>query len=105
MHAGRVVPGEEWFVCLLRVITIEEVDHLCGDLLIDGLRALQRQRSLILTALVLRRAVGGFTPKDITRRGQADRGLWVHRWGIGEARNRCVLARRRDPLLGRGLVD
>ena len=40
------------------------------------------------------------------RRRQADRRLRIHRAGdLGDAGDRRVLARRRDALLGRGLVD
>ena len=106
MHARRVVPDEERLVGLLRVVAVEEVDDLGRDLLVHGLRALQRQRTLILAGLVCGRAVGGLAPEHRARRRQADRRRGVHRAGnLGEARDRRVLARRRDRLLGRGLVD
>ena len=36
MHARRVVPDEEGFVGLLRVIAVEEVDDLGRDFLVHG---------------------------------------------------------------------
>ena len=106
VHARRVVPDEERLVRLLGVVAVEEVDDLGRDLLVHGLRTLERQRALILAALILRRAVGGLAPDHRTRRGQADRRRRIHRSGnLGEAGDRRVLARRRDGLQGRGLVD
>ena len=52
------------------------------------------------------RAVGGLAPEHRARGRQADRRLGVHGAGdLGEAGDRRVLARRRDALHGRGLVD
>ena len=106
VHARRVVPDEERLVGLLRVVAVEEVDDLGRDFLVDRLRPLQRQRALVLARLVLLRAVGGLAPDDRARRHQAERGFLIHGAGhLGEAGDRRVLARRRDALHGRGLVD
>ena len=106
VHARRVVPDEERLVGLLGVVAVEEVDDLGRDLLVHRLRALQRQRTFVLARLVLLRAVGGLAPEDRARRRQAGRRLRVHRAGdLRQAGDRRVLARRRDALLGRGLVD
>ena len=53
MHARRVVPDEERLVGLLGVVAVEEVDDLGRDFLVHGLRAIERQRALVLAALVL----------------------------------------------------
>ena len=53
VHARRVVPDEERLVGRLRVVAVEEVDDLGRDLLVHGLRALQRQRALVGARLVL----------------------------------------------------
>ena len=106
VHARRVVPDEERLVGLLGVVAIEEVDHLGRDFLVHGLRALQRQRALVLAGLVLRRAVGGFARDDRARRGQTGRVLGIDRSGnLGKAGDRGVLAGRRESLVGRRLVD
>ena len=57
VHARRVVPDEERLVGLLRVVAVEEVDDLGRDLLVHRLRALQRQRTLVLAGLVCRCSV------------------------------------------------
>ena len=102
VHARRVVPDEERLVGLLGVVAVEEVDDLGRDFLVHGLRALQRQRALVLAGLVLLRAVGGLAPDDRARRRQAGRRPRIHGAGnLGEAGDRRVLARRRDALLGR----
>src|SRR5262249_10053977 len=106
VHARRVVPDEERLAGFLRVVAVEEIDDLGRDFLVYGLRALQRQRTLILTHLILRRTVGGLAPQDIAWRRQTGRGLGIHGAGnLGNAGDRRVLARRRDGLLGWGLVD
>ena len=106
VHARRVVPDEERLVGLLRVVAVEEVDDLGRDLLVHGPRPLERQRALVLARLVLLRAVGGLAPDDRARRRQAGRGLRIHGAGdLGEAGDRRVLARRRDALHRRGVVD
>src|SRR5262249_23016931 len=46
VHARRVVPDEERLVSAAWVVAIQEVDDLGGNLLIYGLRSLQRQRAL-----------------------------------------------------------
>src|SRR5262249_12145250 len=50
---------------------VEEVDGLGGDLLVDGLRPLERKRAFILVGLGLRRAVRRGTRNHRARRGQA----------------------------------
>ena len=85
----------------------EEVDHVRGDFLVHGLGPLQRQRAFVLAALVRLRAVGtrcrtapgaaGVMQVPVRR---VDRARY-----FGEARDRRVLAGRRNGLLGRGLVD
>ena len=67
VHARRVVPDEERLVGLLRVVAVEEVDDLGGDFLVNGLRALQRQRTLVLAGLVL----GGIRRRICTRASDA----------------------------------
>ena len=70
-----------------------------------------RERSSVsgpssLQRLVLLGAVGGVAPQDRARRRQAGRRFRVHGAGnVGHAGDRRVLARRRDALLGRALVD
>ena len=106
VHARRVVPDEERLVGLLRVVAVEEVDDLGRDFLVHRLRPLQRQRALVPARLVLLRAVGGLAPEDRARRRQAERRLWIHGAGdLRKAGDRRVLARRRDALHGRRLVD
>ena len=106
VHACRVVPDEERLVGPPRIVAVEEVDDLGGDFLVHGLRALQRQRTLILAGLICGSAVGGPAPQHRARGRQTDRRLGVHGAGnLGEARDRRIAARRRDRLLGRGLVD
>ena len=106
VHARRVVPDEEGLVGLLRVVAVEEVDDLGRDFLVHGLRALQRQRTLVLAGRVLLRAVAGLAPDDRARRGQAGRGPRIDGTGhLRQAGDRRVLARRRDALHQRGLVD
>ena len=96
VHARRVVPDEERLVGLRRVVAVEEVDDLGRDLLVHRLRALQRQRALVLAGLVRRAAVRGLAPDHRPRRRQAGRGRRVHRTRhLGQARDRRVLARRR----------
>ena len=53
VHARRVVPDEERLVGLLRIVAVEEVDDLGRDFLVDPLRSLERQRTLIPARLVL----------------------------------------------------
>ena len=106
VHARRVVPGEERLVGLLRVVAIEEIDDLGRDFLVNGLRSLKGQRSLVLARLFGAGAVGRRAREHRTRWRQADRGLGIHRAGnLGQAGDRRVLAWRRERLLGRGLVD
>ena len=106
VHARRVVPDEEGLVGLLRVVAVEEVDDLGRDFLVDGPRAIQRQRAFIFARLVLLRAVGGLAPEHRPRGRQAGRRLGIHGAGdLGNARDGCVLARRRNALHGRGAVD
>ena len=57
VHARRVVPDEERLVGLLGIVAVEEVDDMGRDFLVDGPRAVERQRALVLAGLVLRRAV------------------------------------------------
>ena len=106
VHARRVVPDEERLVGLLRIVAVEVVDDLGRDLLVHRLRAIERQRALVLARLIGRRAVGRRAPDHRARRRQARRRLRIHGAGdLGEAGNRRVLARRGDGLLGRRLVD
>ncbi len=106
VHAGRVVPDEEWLVGLLGIVAVEEVDHVGGDFLVHRLRALERERTFVLACLVLGRAVGGLHPKDRARRGHAGADLRdQHRPGGSRSRDRNRFARRHDALLGRTLVD
>ena len=106
MHARRVVPDEERLVGLLRVVAIEEVDDLGRDFLIHGFRALQRQRPLVTTGLVLLGAVGRRAGEHRPRRRHAEGRLRIHRArDLGKAAHRRVLARRHDGLFSRGLVD
>ena len=106
VHAGRVVPDEERLVGPPGIVAVEEVDDLGRDFLVHRLRPLQRQRTLVLARLVLRRAVGRFAPEHRARRRQADRGLRIHRAGdLRQAGDRCVLARRRDGLHRGSRVD
>ncbi len=59
-----------------------------------------------LHVLVRLRAVGGLAPDHRARRRQASGRLGIDGAGnLGQARDRRVLARRRDALLSRGLVD
>ena len=67
VHARRVVPGEERLVGLLRIVAIEEVDDLGRDFLVDTLRSLERQRSLVVALLSFGSAVGDV--HDSTGRG------------------------------------
>src|SRR5512146_1943012 len=106
MHARGGVPDEERLVGLLGVVAVEEVDNLSRDLLVHRLRAFQRQWAFVLARLVRRCAIGGLAPENRTRRRQASGCLWIHcAWNFGYARDRCVLARRRNTLLCRTLVD
>src|SRR5262249_19585326 len=106
VHACRIVPDEERLVGLLRIVAIEEVNDLGRDFLIDALRSVQRQRTLVLTRLVAGRAIRRFAPQHIARRGQADRGLGIHGAGyLSNARDWRVLAWWRDALLRSRLVD
>ena len=106
VHARRVVPDEERLVCLLRVVAVEEIDDLGRDFLVDGPRAIQRQRPFVLACGVLLRAVAGLAPDDRARRGQAGSRLGIDcARHLRQAGDRCVLARRRDALHQRGLVD
>ena len=106
VHARRVVPDEERLVGLLRVVAVDEVDDLIRDLLVHGLGAIQRQRTLVTAHLVLARAIGGLARQDVARGRQTKGGLWIH--GTGHFRDtgdRRVLAGRRNSLLERRLVD
>ncbi|MDT4858198.1 hypothetical protein FQZ97_926540 [compost metagenome] len=106
VHACRVVPDEERLLRLLGIVAVEEVDNLGRDLLVHGLRSLQRQRALILAALVRRRPVGGCAREHRTRWRQASRRLGINGRGIlRKSWDRRVLARRRECLLGRCPVD
>ncbi len=71
VHARRIVPGEERLVGLLRVVAVEEVDDLGRDFLVHRLRALKRQRALVLARHVLLRAVRRFARENRPRRRQA----------------------------------
>ena len=105
MHARRVVPDEERLVGPARIVAVEEVNDLRRNLLVNGFRSLQGQRTLVLARHILDCAVG-FAREHRTRRGQTDGRFWIHRAGdFRHAGNWCVLARRGDGLLGRGLVD
>ncbi len=53
VHARRVVPDEERLVGLLRIVAVEEVDHLGRDFLVHALRSFERQRALVLARLSL----------------------------------------------------
>ena len=79
----------------------------CGrDLLVHGLRSLERQRPLVGAGLVRQRSVGGGAVEHRPRRRQAGRGQRIDRPGdLRQAGDRRVLAGRRDGLLGRRLVD
>src|SRR5262245_21855302 len=97
MHASRVVPDEERLAGLLGIIAVEEVDHLGRDLLIHGPRPFQGERTFVLAGLVGHGPIGGFTPDDWAWRREAGSGLWINRaWDLGQTRDRCVLAWRRD---------
>ena len=58
VHARRVVPDEEGLVRFLGVIAIEKVNDLAGDFLVNRLRAIECQRTLVLARLVRFGAVG-----------------------------------------------
>ena len=89
------------------IVAVEEVDDLGRDLLVHGLRALQRQRALVLAGLVRRRcrrrtcttSTGRGGVRQVVVFGSTAAGI------LGQAGDRRVPARRRDRLLGRGLVD
>jgi hypothetical protein len=106
VHSSGVVPGKKRLVGLLGVVAVEKVDDLGGNFLVNGLRSVERQRSLVLARLFGTRAVGRRTREHRARRCQADGSLGVHGAGnFGHAGDRGVLARRRESLLARGLVD
>ena len=70
------------------------------------LRPFERQRALVRAGLVRRRPVGRLARQHRTRRRQARRGPRIHgRRIFRKPGDRRVLARRRDGLLGRRLVD
>ena len=98
MRAG-LYQTKKGLLVFFGIVAVEEVDDLGRDLLVHGLRPLERQRALVLARLVLRRAVGGRAPEHRARRRQADRRLRIHGAGnLGDAGDRRVLARRRDAL-------
>src|SRR5215510_10085653 len=93
VHAGRVVPDEEWLAGLPGVVAVKEVDNLGGDFLIHGLGAVECRRPSIAARLVLLCAIGGFAPDDRARRGHTDRGFRVHGAGdLGQTGDGRVLA-------------
>src|SRR5262249_45149824 len=93
-------------VGVLRIVAMEEVDDVRGNLLIHALRAFQRQRALILASLFGGRAVWRLAPQHVPWRRQAVRGLGVHRAGhLWNARYWRVFARRRNALRSRIPVD
>ena len=66
----------------------------------------QRQRAFVFAGLVLRRAVRRGARNHGARKGQARSRQRIHRSvDLREAFDRRVLARRRESLQGRGLVD
>src|SRR4249920_2795966 len=99
MHARGVVPDEERLVGLLGVVAVEEVDDLGRDL-VHRFRTLQRQWAFVLARLVRRCAIGGLAREDRTRWRQAGGCLRIYCAGdLCQARDRRVLARRRETLL------
>src|SRR5215471_18868579 len=69
-------------------------------------RAIQCQRAFITAFLVRLRAVYGFTPDEWPGWGHAGGRRWVHSAGnLGEAADWYILARWRDELSRRVLVD
>ena len=75
MRAGLYQTKKGLFVFLGSLRSRKSID-LGRDFLVHGLGALQRQRTLVLAGLVLRRAVGGLAPDDRARRGQAGARPW-----------------------------
>ena len=103
VHARRVVPDEERLVGFLGIVAVKEVDDLGGDLLVHRLRAIQRQRTLVIAGLVRLRAVGGMAPEHWPRRRQANCGLGIDSArDLGDAGDRRVAARRSDALHASG---
>ena len=98
VHARRVVPDEERLAGRLRIVAVEEVDDLDRDLLVNGPRALERQRPLVGAGLVRRRAIAT-TCRGCTGRGGVRQIVVVGSTAPGtsvQARDRRVLAGRRD---------
>ena len=89
------------------IVAVEEVDDLGRDFLVHGLRALQRQRTLVLAGLV-RLACRRTTCTARTGRGGVRQVVVFGSTAPGTSArpgDRRVPARRSDALLGRGLVD
>ncbi len=106
MHAHVVVPEEERLAGLLRVVAVKPVDGRGRNLLGEGLGPFQRDWTFVPAGLALETAVLGGARYEQTRRRQAGRGLGIDRAGhLLYAGDRRVLARRRDSLIGRRLVD
>ncbi len=106
VHARRVVPDEERLVGLLRIVAVEEVDDLGRDFLVDPLRSLERQRTFVLALSDSWRCRRTCTPASV--RGGVRQTVVFGSTApgtSGDAGDRRVLARRRNRLLGRGLVD
>ncbi len=107
VHTRRVVPDEERLIGLLRVVAIEEVDHLGRDLLVHSFGTLQASadpRPCMSGSSTCRRRTCTRSP-DAAVSGSAVVAGSTAPGNLREAGDRRVLARRRDSLLGRRLVD